>query len=164
MGDRITAEYFARATLATRGDYGVARRADPRDTHQWYAYGGEPGWFSDEEMAADGWTPVVESGRLSLDRLEAAWETAETIDSTGIGEGDLCIERCADDHYEVFRADADVTVWHDTIRILSRAPREPWQDLADVLRAWDAGPADADADGMAKWFHERGMRVTGGDE
>ena len=56
-----TAEDFAQATLATRGDYGVARRTDPRDTHQWYAYGGEPGWFSDEEMAADGWTPVVES-------------------------------------------------------------------------------------------------------
>ena len=57
----FTSEDFAQANLATRGEFGVARRTDPRDTHQWYAYGGEPGWFSDEEMAADGWTPVVES-------------------------------------------------------------------------------------------------------
>ena len=61
MNENYTAEDFAQANLATRGEFGVARRTDPRDTHQWYAYGGEPGWFSDEEMAADGWTPVVES-------------------------------------------------------------------------------------------------------
>ena len=37
MGDRITAEDFAQANLAMRDKYGVARRTDPRDTHQWYA-------------------------------------------------------------------------------------------------------------------------------
>lgn len=46
------------------------------------------------------------------------------------------------------------------VRILSRAPREPWADLADVLadsppwvEAWSAGES-------ARWLHERGVRGT----
>lgn len=215
MNENYTAEDFARATLATKGEHGVARRTDPRGPHQWHVCGAGYGWFTDEEMAACGWEPVVESrvtehtlrdsqenaarkreklvdhiadqdrvirrrndeiaalrervrvaesGRLSLDRLEAAWETAETIDSTGIREGDLCIERCAERHFEVFRADADVTVWHDTIRILSRAPkREPWQDLADALRGTVWERLSGDVDGLAAAVHAAGWR-KGGDE
>ena len=55
-----TAEDFAQANLATKGRFEVARRTDPRDTHQWHAHGGKQGCFSDEEMAAGGWVPVVE--------------------------------------------------------------------------------------------------------
>ena len=109
---------------------------------------------------------VAESGRLSLDRLEAAWETAETIDSTGIGEGDLCIERCAERHFEVFRAEIDAEVdgvSRSTIRILSRAPkpREPWQELADVIREYTY---ESDPKWLAQALYQSGVRVTGGDD
>ena len=204
----FTAEYFAQATLATRGDYGVARRTDPRDTHQWYAYGGEPGWFSDEEMAADGWTPVVESrvtehtlrdpqekaarkreklvdhiadqdrvirrrndeitalrleladaqAPLSLDSLAAAWEAAEQADECR--EGDVLIIRDDEDNYLVRRME-DRNRLDSTARILSRAPREPWEDLADVLRAHTGEP---DPDETARTLYEYGVRMAGGGD
>ena len=53
-----TAEDFAQANLATKGRFDVARRTDPSLAHQWHVYGGRQGYFSDEEMAADGWVPV----------------------------------------------------------------------------------------------------------
>ena len=56
-----TAEDFAQANLATKGRFDVARRTDPSLAHQWHVYGNRQGYFSDEEMAADGWVPVVES-------------------------------------------------------------------------------------------------------
>ena len=157
-----TSEDFAQATLATRGDYGVARRADPRDTHQWYAYGGGPGWFSDEEMAADGWTPVVESGRLSLARLEAAWEAAEQADECR--EGDVLIIRDDEDNYLVRRMD-DRSDLDSTARILSRAPGpEPRQELADVLQSESVVFDSEDASIAARSLHNAGVRVTGGGE
>lgn len=102
---------------------------------------------------------------LSLKDLEVAWDAAEvpTAESP-IREGDVVIVRHGGG-FTVEPADRILSgQTHGRERILSRAPkREPWADLADVLRAWDAEPADADADGMAKWFHERGVRVTGGE-
>ena len=61
MTENYAAEDFAQANLATRDKFGVARRADPRLAHQWHVYGGTTWRLSDEEMAADGWVPVVES-------------------------------------------------------------------------------------------------------
>ena len=75
MGDRITAEDFAQANLATKGEFGVARRTDPIREHQWHVYGGGYGWFSDEEMAAGGWVPVVES-RVTEHTLRGSQEKA----------------------------------------------------------------------------------------
>ena len=100
----FTAEDFAQANLATKGKFGVARRTDPRDTHQWLAHVGGQGWFSDEEMARCGWVPVREAS----------------------------------------------------------GKREPWADLADVLKAWDAGESalDVDVKRMARWLHERGVRAV----
>ena len=155
-----TAEDFAQANLAMRDKYGVARRTDPRDTHQWYAYGGEPGWFSDEEMAADGWVPVVESGRLSLARLEAAWETAEEADECR--EGDVLIIRDDEDNYLVRRMD-DRSYLDSTARILSRSPREPWQGLADDLADRSALMDEDAIEAAAKALHVAGWR-KGGDE
>ena len=208
MSENFTAEDFAQANLATKGQCGVARRTDPRDTHQWYAYGGEPGWFSDEEMAAEGWTPVVESrvtehtlrdsqekaarkrerlvdhiadqdrvirrrndeitalrleladaqAPLSLDSLAAAWEAAEQADECR--EGDVLIIRDDEDNYLVRRME-DRNRLDSTARILSRAPkREPWAELADVLRAHTGDP---DPEETAQMLHELGVRVTGGD-
>ena len=163
-----TAEDFEQADLATRGEYGVARRADPRDTHQWYAYGGEPGWFSDEEMAADGWTPVVEPGRLSLARLEAAWEAAEApTDENPIREGDVVIYTSAcGTGLTVHKAAAGQfgRETHGYVRILSRAPkREPWEDLADALRGTVWERLSGDVDGLAAAVHAAGWR-KGGEE
>ena len=63
---------------------------------------------------------------LSVKDLEVAWEAAEVpTASTGIRAGDVCIELCADHHFEVFRAavgvEADIR-WEPAVRILSRAP------------------------------------------
>lgn len=213
MNENYTAEDFARATLATRDKRGVARRTDPRDTHQWYAYGGKPGWFSDEEMAADGWTPVVESrvtehtlrdsrekaerkrerlvdhiadqdrvirrrndeiavlrleladaqAPLSLARLEAAWEAAEQADECR--EGDVLIIRDDEDNYLVRRM-YDRSDLDSTARILSRAPREPWVELAGVLHdvVNQGGNDHIDVDSTAARLYAEGVRVTGGDE
>ena len=211
MSNEYTAEDFAQANLAMRDKYGVARRTDPRDTHQWYAYGGEPGWFSDEEMAADGWTPVVESrvtehtlrdpqekaarkreklvdhiadqdrvirrrndeiaalrreladaqAPLSLDDLAAAWEAAEQADECR--EGDVLIIRDDEDNYLVRRM-CDRSYLDSTARILSRSPREPWADLADVLVAESVVFDSEDASIAARALHSAGVRVMGGDD
>ena len=68
-----TAEDFAQANLATKGRFDVARRTDPSLAHQWHVYGGRQGYFSDEEMAADGWVPVMES-RITEGTLALAFE------------------------------------------------------------------------------------------
>ena len=161
MTENYTAEDFAQANLATRDEYGVARRTDPHLAPPWHAYGSKQGYFSDEEMAADGWVPVVESGRLSLARLEAAWEAAEEADECR--EGDVLIIRDDEDNYLVRRM-GDRYDLDSTARILSRAPqREPWQDLADVLLE-DGLAFEEDVEGIVKRLHERGVRVTGGDD
>ena len=163
----FTAEYFAQATLATKGDYGVARRADPTETDPWHIYGDGQGWFSDEEMAADGWTPVVESGRLSLARLEAAWEAAEVpTDDAPFREGDVVIMKHSEG-FNTFRVGGGPHeyLFDSGIRILSRAPREPWADLADLLRArLDDGVVRVEVDWAARELHAAGVRVTGGDD
>ena len=97
---------------------------------------------------------------LLLKGLEAAWEAAEQAPECR--KGDVLIVPGSWGGYTIWEAARDSQL--RVARILSRAPREPWADLADLLRAWDAEPADADADGMAKWFHERGVRVTGGGD
>lgn len=101
---------------------------------------------------------------IDLDALQAAWEGAE---EGIVNKGDVIIRRACDGE--------DFAVWvsvcagnteeDDDLRILHRAPeREPWQDLADVLRAWDEEPMDADLMGRARWMHERGVRVTEGEK
>ena len=242
----FTSEDFAQATLATRGDYGVARRADPTETDPWHIYGDGQGWFSDDEMAADGWTPVVESRitehtlrhveeraerkrrklldhiasleaiisrrnetiermtaqavkregeikalrvardelrtivdglhaeiremaarPLTLDDLVDAWEAAEVpTDGAPIRSGDVVIEKISAGAYAVMSPPPTCGLVGREFRVLSRAPREPWQDLADVL----GGFAIHDHDGkeypdvLAQKLHERGVRMTGGEE
>ena len=284
-----TAEDFAQANLATKDRFEVARRTEPSATHQWHVYGSRQGWLSDEEMAADGWVPVVESrvtegtlrhveeraerkrqkliahiesveaavrdrnrtieelhvarqeasrresaahdrnmtlldtkktheqaisdlrhdlevaqkemadlrqerdrlegqlvvageqiesrrlvienlleenyrldakadGAISLDALEAAWEAAEQADECR--EGDVLIIRDDEDNYLVRRME-DRNRLDSTARILSRAPREPWEDLADVLRAHTGEP---DPDETARTLYEYGVRMAGGGD
>lgn len=200
-----TVEDFAGATLATRGEFEVARRINPSLTHQWHAYGVEWGLFSDAEMAADGWVPVgtkkahdrvikelrydltvalaavadlqdendrlerILQAQLSLKDLQVAWENAEQADECR--KGDVLIRQ---DDYEVYGDSAGYAVYPATsdgplmfARILSRAPkREPWADLADVLTLaeGDIGGLNVDAINVAALLHDRGVRVTGGDD
>lgn len=79
MGE-YTAEDFAQANLATRGDFGVARRTDPIREHQWHVYGAGYGWFTDEEMATWGWEPVVEGE--AHDRAVTLLDTKKTHERT----------------------------------------------------------------------------------
>ena len=76
MSENFTAEDFAQANLATKGRFDVARRTDPSLAHQWHVYGNRQGYFSDEEMAADGWVPVMES-RITEATLRHVEERAE---------------------------------------------------------------------------------------
>ena len=100
---------------------------------------------------------------LTLDALEAAWEAAEEADECR--KGDVLIRQ---DDYEVYGDSAGYAVYPATVdgplalaRILSRAPREPWADLADVLRAHTGEP---EPDEAAQMLYEYGVRVTGGGD
>ena len=157
----FTAEDFAQVNLATKGEFGVARRTDPIREHQWHVYGGGHGWFSDEEMAASGWVPVVES-RVTLDALEAAWEAAER--ATECRKGDVLISKSwkGGDNFRVHSARSAKDL-PPGLRILSRAPREPWADLADSLEAEVQWIDRFNAVDAAQALHAAGWR-KGGDE
>lgn len=106
---------------------------------------------------------------LTLDALREAWENAE-VPTRGnpIREGDELIVRHWEEGWEwvAICPGSDSENWISDARVLHRAPQpEPWQALADVLRAWDATPETGHTtDSMARWFYERGVRVVGGDE
>lgn len=99
---------------------------------------------------------------LLLKGLEAAWKNAEQAPECR--KGDVLIVPGSWGGYTIWEAARDAPL--RAARILSRAPREPWADLADVL----GGFAIHDHDGkeypdvLAQRLHERGVRVTGGDE
>ena len=95
---------------------------------------------------------------LTLDALEAAWEAAEEADECR--KGDVLIMQDPAEGYSVWRT-GDADYLSRGTRVLSRAPREPWADLADVLRAHTGEP---DPDETARLLHERGVRVAGGEQ
>ena len=158
-----TAEDFAQAMFAEHPDpdavdarYAARMSRDPE--YPWLL-DGVPG-NGDEHMARDGWVPVVES-RITLDALEAAWEAAEVADECR--EGDVLIIRDDEDNYLVRRMD-DRSDLDSTARILSRAPGQPWEDLADALLSESVVFDSEDASIAARALHSAGVRVTGGEE
>ena len=98
---------------------------------------------------------------LSLKGLEVAWEAAEVADECR--EGDVLIIRDDEDNYLVRRM-CDRSYLDSTARILSRSPREPWADLADVLVAESVVFDSEDASIAARALHSAGVRVMGGDD
>ena len=94
---------------------------------------------------------------LLLKGLEAAWEAAEQ--ATECRKGDVLIVPGSWGGYTIWEAARDSRL--RAARILSRAPREPWADLADALRAHTGEP---DPDETARALHNAGVRVTGGGE
>ena len=99
---------------------------------------------------------------LSLKDLEAAWEAAEEADECR--KGDVLILKDWDGGFQVYAAmvDGDLT----RSRILSRAPREPWVELAGVLHDVinQGGDDRIDVDSAAARLYAEGVRLTGGDE
>ena len=154
-----TAEDFASVEFARHPDGRTAMRFEA-DSRPWLA--NTDRWRSDVEMAEHGWVPVREAADqpITLDALRDAWETAEQADERN--EGDVLIRRdptASDGVVEVWRSEMAAPIGPYT-RILRRAPkpkREPWQDLADVLRAHTGEP---DPDETARMLHERGVRMT----
>lgn len=110
-----------------------------------------------------------EAAPLTLGALEAAFNAAEI--PTGDNpprKGDTIIEFDSSPCYRVTVVGCDwggLTRYDSAfVRILSRASqREPWQDLADILLE-DRMVFEEDVEGIVKRLHERGVRVTGGDE
>lgn len=108
---------------------------------------------------------------LSLKDLEVAWEAAEVpTDDAPMRQGDVYISTVDRNDrglgYLVAAAGRNGTHMHFNARILSRAQREPWQGLADVLGdfAIHDGRGREYPDVLARLLHERGVRVTGGDD
>ena len=104
---------------------------------------------------------------LSLDSLAAAWEAAEVpTDGAPIRAGDVVIEKITAGAYAVMSPPPTCGLVGREFRVLSRAPkREPHENLADAIReVWPSAYAEIDIGSLAYALHERGVRVTGGDE
>ena len=191
-----TAADFAQAMFARHGGGGRAARFDG-DKWPWRASPADAiPWLSDEEMARDGWVPIVEDSEtirdlrhdlalarkererfahdlrrlygqpkgdnaITLDALEAAWEAAEQ--ASECRKGDVLIMQDPAEGYSVWRT-GDADYLSSGTRILSRAPREPWQDLADALRGTVWERLSGDVDGLAEAVHAAGWRKGGEEE
>ena len=95
---------------------------------------------------------------LLLKGLEAAWEAAEQAPECR--KGDVLIVPGSWGGYTIWEAARDSQL--RAARILSRAPkREPWAELAGVLKAHTGEP---DPDETARMLYERGVRMAGGEE
>ena len=97
---------------------------------------------------------------LLLKGLEAAWEAAEQAPECR--KGDVLIVPGSWGGYTIWEAARDSRL--RAARILSRAPREPWADLADVLLSESVVFDSEDASIAARALHSAGVRMTGGDE
>ena len=138
-----TKETHERTICELRHDLAVARKERERLAHDLRRSLGHP----------------KGDNAITLDALEAAWEAAEVADECR--EGDVLIIRDDEDNYLVRRMD-DRSDLDSTARILSRAPkREPWAELAGVLKAHTGEP---EPDETARMLYENGVRVTGGEE
>ena len=97
---------------------------------------------------------------LLLKGLEAAWEAAEQAPECR--KGDVLIVPGSWGGYTIWEAARDSQL--RVARILSRAPREPWADLADALRGTVWERLAGDVDGLAAAVHAAGWRKGGDDD
>lgn len=101
---------------------------------------------------------------LLMEALEVAWEAAEApTGDAPIRAGDVMIYPVPDGH-AVRKALVDDGLWRSDTRILSRAPREPWQDLADDLAERSALMDEDAIETAAKALHKAGWRKGGEDD
>jgi hypothetical protein len=114
------------------------------------------GVIADLQQEVDRLERIIQAP-LSMRDLQVAWENAEQGEAR---PGDLVIGELYDGGFQVYVA--EMVVPGMSRRILSRAPRPEWQDLADILLNIEV--EEGAADKTAKWLHERGVRVVGGEE
>lgn len=189
-----TAEDFAKAMFAVHPDPATvdARYAArmSRDPEFPWLLDGVPG-NRDEHMARDGWVPVVES-RITDHTLRRVEERAErkrqklvahiASVEAAVRDRNRTIEELYVARQEASRRESaahdrvvallDTKKAHErTIEELrhdlavARKGREPWADLADLLRArLDDGVVRVEVDWAARELHAAGVRVTGGDD
>ena len=101
---------------------------------------------------------------LLLRGLEVAWEAAEVpTDENPIRKGDVVIEKITAGAYAVMSPPPTCGLAGREFRILSRAPRQPWEDLADALLSESVVFDSEDASIAARALHSAGVRVTVGD-
>ena len=104
-------------------------------------------------------------GVVSLGGLKAAWEAAEVpTDGAPIRSGDVVIEKISAGAYAVMSPPPTCGLVGREFRVLSRAPREPWQDLADSLEAEVQWIDRFNAVDAAQSLHAAGWRKGGGDD
>lgn len=101
---------------------------------------------------------------LSMKDLEVAWEAAEVpTDGAPIRSGDVVIEKISAGAYAVMSPPPTCGLVGREFRVLSRAPREPWQDLADSLEAEVQWIDRFNAVDAAQALHAAGWRKGGGE-
>ena len=153
-----TAEDFEQAMFAVHPDpdavdarYAARMNRDPE--YPWLL-DGVPG-NGDEHMARDGWVPVVES-RITDHTLRHVGERAERKRQKLIAHI-ASVEAARRDRNRVI-----AELRHDLA--VARKGRDPWSDLADVLRGTVLERLSGDVDGLAAAVHAAGWRKTGGEE
>ena len=152
-----TAEDFEQAMFAVHPDpdavdarYAARMNRDPE--YPWLL-DGVPG-NGDEHMARDGWVPVVES-RITDHTLRHVEERAERKRQKLIAHI-ASVEAALRDRNRVI-----AELRHDLA--VARKGRDPWSDLADVLRGTVWERLSGDVDGLAAAVHAAGWR-KGGEE
>lgn len=150
-----TAEDFANAENARHPDGAVAARFGYLSQRQWRT---EDDWLSDAEMADRGWVPVREAAAqpITLDALQAAWESAEQAEECG--PGDVVIRPGEGGRYEVIPVKHGTQLIGNT-RILHRASKPPRTDGAEELQTV---PVPAHLIREAEEWNDAPMRQTTG--
>ena len=101
---------------------------------------------------------------LTLKDMQVAWEAAEVpTDDAPIRKGDVVIEKISTSAYAVMTPPPTCGLAGREFRVLSRAPREPWADLADSLEAEVQWIDRFNAVDAAQALYALGWR-KGGDE
>lgn len=136
-------------------------RAIRNDDGRWYSEGaisiiGTDG--SDADMAEWNWKPVREA--THMEAIQDWWDSAEK--SGRCNSGDTTILKWSESGFTIRVAHSSGSLAKDE-RILQRAPREPWADLAEVFNSIGFG-ADMDVEEAAEIAYKEGVRVTGGND
>lgn len=150
-----TAEDFKDARFARHGHGAKAVRWEMNYRVPWHTAIGDR--FSDEQMAENGWAPVVEADgpvvtEGTLRHVEARAERKRQKLIAHIAS----VEAALRDRNRVI-----AELRHDLA--VARKGREPWSDLADVLRGTVWERLSGDVDGLAAAVHAAGWR-KGGEE
>lgn len=125
---------------------------------------GELALWQERASQAEAHARKAEAAPLTLDTLRDAWEEAEVpTDENPVRKGDVLIRKDDDAAIDVWECQTGHHPAVGETRILSRAPREPWADLADDLADRSAIMDEDAIEAAAKALHAAGWRKGGDD-